>query len=200
VLLESCLLLFATFREVAMHRDLRDGQWSCADDLVAQPVPWFDCEPAAQAGLANVVGAPYSSVTGGMENVADGAGSSVSGGSYNTVSGVNSSVSGGVNNATSASFASVSGGGSNVAGPGGSPLCSLDAETGASVSGGVNYRARGGWSSISGGTGNLITGGRSSVAGGTVPNVTDANEWRAPHQDRLLLRLSPPPGAIARKS
>lgn len=66
-------------------------------------------------GFANIINAPWSTVTGGAFNRTHGAASSVSGGAGNIASGENASVSGGSENVASGIQASVTGGSSNSA-------------------------------------------------------------------------------------
>ncbi|HWR96811.1 MAG TPA: hypothetical protein VN317_00160 [Candidatus Methanoperedens sp.] len=61
-------------------------------------------------GYANMIAAPFASVSGGVSNLASGARSSVSGGFNNTASGGGASVSGGSENTASGTKSSVSGG------------------------------------------------------------------------------------------
>lgn len=122
-----------------------------------------------------------STIGGGLTNTANGDYATVSGGSYHLASAAYTTVSGGgptdpisnpttTNNLATDEYCTVGGGGGNQAGDGDAdPLTSRFA----TVSGGVENTASGGYSTISGGSDNTASGGYSTVSGGAVNTASN---------------------------
>lgn len=137
-------------------------------------------------GEKNVANGSYSVVSGGYENDADGGTSVVSGGEYNNAGGDRAVIGGGSYNLAAASYATISGGGPSdtanptitnnrvyddygtIGGGGGNVVGEIGGinTTYATVGGGLDNTARGGWSTVSGGNTNVAYGFWSAIGGG----------------------------------